>query len=271
MTIAHADEAAYVALPLQGRHIVVTRPSAQAQGLAEAITRAGGEPVLFPLMEIEPTDKQAALKHAWSRLDEFDYAVFVSPNAIEQAFAAIEVKRAWPRGVGAVVMGETSAAALRRHGVPDVHVPTQGTDTEALLASPQFQGPALVGKAVIIFRGDGGRELLGETLAARGARVEYVECYRRRAPLQGAAPLTDLWHAQSLDAITLTSSESLRNLLEIVGAAGVDGLKRTPLFVSHRRIADEVRRLGFVKVVTTEAGDEGLLAGLIAYFGAERE
>ncbi len=271
VTAARVDEAVFAHLPLQGRHIVVTRPRAQAQDLAEAIARAGGDPVLFPLMEIEPTDKLAALMEAVARLDEFDYAVFVSPNAVEQVFAAISARRSWPQGVCAVAMGETSATVLRHHAVRDVRVPTEGTDSEALLASPEFQAPAVTGKAVMIFRGDGGRELLGETLAARGARVDYVECYRRRKPAQGAAPLLALWREQALDAITLTSSEGLRNLLEVVGAESAAQLKLTPLFAGHRRIADEARRLGFVTVVATESGDEGLLAGLIAHFGAERE
>ena len=266
-----ADRFAHVALPLQGRHVVVTRPRAQAQALAEAVAQAGGEPVLFPLMDIEPTHKLAALRDAWQRLPEFDYAVFVSPNAVEQAFAAIDAGGAWPQNVAAMAMGDTSAAALRRHGVREVQIPTQGSDTEALLASPELQASAVAGKAVMIFRGDGGRELLGETLAARGARVDYVECYRRRRPAQGAAVLMDLWREQALDAITLTSSESLRNLLEVVGTEQEAALKRTPLFTGHRRIADEARRLGFVTVVATEAGDAGLLAGLISYFGAERE
>jgi uroporphyrinogen-III synthase len=49
------------------------------------------------------------------------------------------------------------------------------------------------GKRVIIFRGEGGRELLGETLKQRGAAVEYVSCYRRARPQLDPAPLLKLW------------------------------------------------------------------------------
>ena len=77
--------------------------------------------------------------------------------------------------------GAVGGDALARHGIHDVISPPLRFDSEALLELPQLTD--VNGRRVIIFRGDGGRELLGETLAARGASVEYVSCYRRGRPL----------------------------------------------------------------------------------------
>lgn len=258
-------------LPLAGRHVVVTRPPGQARPLAEAIERNGGKAVLFPVLEISDTEHPAALLAAVERLEEFDLAVFVSPNAADRALRAITARRPWPPRLRALAMGETSARELERFGVTDVIVPANHSDSEALLERPELQAERIEGKRVAIFRGDGGRGLLGEALAARGARVVFVECYRRRRPAADPAPLLALWAKGELDAVTVTSSEGLRNLLAMAGSAGEKQLKATPLFVAHRRIADEARRLDFSKVEVTGAGDEGLLAGLIAHFGRERE
>jgi uroporphyrinogen-III synthase len=45
------------------------------------------------------------------------------------------------------------------------------------------------------------------------------------------------WEAGTLDAVTLTSSESLRYFFEMIGHLGQAWLKKTPVFVTHQRIA----------------------------------
>jgi len=124
----------------------------------------------------------------------------------------------------------------------------------------------MAGKRVVIFRGDGGRELLGDTLAARGAAVEYAECYRRWRPQADVAPLLARCEEHSLDAFTVSSSEGLANLSTMLGAAGRRCLERTPLFAPHERIASAARKLGVQTVVLTEAGDEGMIEGLSVFF-----
>ena len=125
------------------------------------------------------------------------------------------------------------------------------------------------GKRVVVFRGDSGRELLGDSLLKRGATLEYVECYRRVKPSTDTAPLLRAWATGKMNAITMTSSEGLRNLFDMVGETGQIWLKKTPLFVSHERIARTAGKLGLTQVILTAAGDEGLLQGLVNYFRPE--
>lgn len=254
---------------LAGRHIVVTRPDEQAGNLAREIESRGGIAVRFPVLAIFDAADLGPLQAAAERIDGFDIAVFVSPNAVEKALGVLTAKRAWPERVVAAAMGETSARAIARFGVTHIITPDGGRfDSEALLARPEFAAAAIRGKRVAIFRGDGGRELLGETLEARGAQVERIPCYRRGLPDIDAVPLRDLLARGAIDALTVTSSEGLRNLVAMVGAAGEGALKAVPLFVAHQRIAEEARRMGFAVVTVTAPGDDGLLAGLEEYFGA---
>lgn len=260
--------ASTVALPLAGRHIVVTRPAAQARTLAEGIEAAGGAAVLFPVLAIDDVADARPIMDLADRLDEFDLAVFISPNAVNKALNAIAARRAWPQRVRVACIGKSSEKELARHGFREVIAPSGRFDSEALLELPPLQPEAIAGKRVVIFRGDGGRELLGDTLIARGASLEYVECYRRGKPNLDAAPLLRLWARGELDAITVTSSEGLRNLYDMVGALGRQWLGRTLLLAPHERIVEQARALGATRVVLTGPGDEGLLAGLIEQFGA---
>jgi uroporphyrinogen-III synthase len=100
----------------------------------------------------------------------------------------------------------------------------------------------------------------------RGAIVEYVECYRRAKPDADTASLLRAGASGELNAIAITSSEGLRNLCEMVGEAGEAWFKNAPLFVSHERIAQTARTLGFTRVILTAAADDGLLKGMSDYF-----
>lgn len=257
---------------LSGRRIVVTRPAQQADKLIGLIEAHGGIAVPFPVLAIFDAADPRPLQAAARDIDTYAIAIFVSPNAAQKALAAITARRPWPERVVAAAMGETSARAIARFGVARILTPSGGRfDSEALLERPEFQSEAIQGRRVAIFRGDSGRELLGETLEARGALVTRIPCYRRGRPDIDAAPLRALLAQGKADALTVTSSEGLRNLVTMVGAASEAALKATPLFVAHQRIAEEAGRMGFAETIVTAAGDAGLLAGLTAYFGSMRK
>jgi uroporphyrinogen-III synthase len=251
---------------LAGRHVVVTRPAGQAAHFATALTEAGAIPVLFPVLEISDIEDPSPLLDAAIRLDSFDLAVFVSPNAIQKALAVILARRGWPAGLRVATIGKSSERELARHGIVDVISPPLRFDSEALLELPELMDMA--GKRVIIFRGDGGREVLGDTLQARGASIEYLSCYRRGRPRLDPSPLLKLWEQGRLDAVTLTSSEGLRNFFDMVGRLGQAWLRKTPAFVPHVRIAEQAQALGLAQVIPTGPGDEGLMIGLVQYFAS---
>ena len=253
-------------MPLAGRHVVVTRPAGQAAHFATALTGQGAIPVLYPVLEIRDIEDVAPLLDVAIRLDSYDLAVFVSPNAIEKALALILPRRPWPAALRVAALGKSSERELARHGIHDVISPPLRFDSEALLELPELTDVG--GRRVIIFRGDGGRELLGDTLRARGATIDYVTCYRRARPQLDPAPLLKLWEQGQLDAVTLTSSEGLRNFFDMVGRLGQAWLKKTPAFVPHLRIAEQAQALGLAKVIPTEPGDDGLMAGLMQYFAS---
>ena len=253
------------AAPLAGRGIVITRPAHQADPLAEKVRAQGGRVILFPTIEIaEPQDLRPFFAVV-DRLEEFDLAVFVSPNAVTRALDLTTARRRLPERLAIAAIGDATMSALERLGVRQVIAPPHSFDSEALLALPSFQEVA--GKRIVIFRGEGGRELLGETLAARGARVRYAECYRRRVPALSPAPLYEAWAQGALDAFIATSSIGLRNLPAMVGEAGAAKLRATPLFVPHPRIAGNAAQLGFSDVIVTGAGDEGIVASLCEHYG----
>lgn len=249
---------------LAGRGVVVTRPREQAAALAERVRQAGGRPILFPALEIAATADTQALRRLVLDLDRFDIAIFISPTAVDRALNLIRAERELPAHLKIAAIGKGSARELARAGVRDVIVPAGRFDSEALLAMPEFADVG--GKKVIIFRGEGGRELLGDTLAARSASVTYAECYRRVRPSGDAQQLLRAWARGEIHAVTVTSAEALRNLFDMVGTLGRQWLRKTALFAPHERIAAAARDLGIGTVIVTESGDEAMADALCRYF-----
>jgi uroporphyrinogen-III synthase len=248
--------------------VVITRPRAQADELARAVAALGRTPVVLPLLEISALEDESELERVLGRLADYALVAFVSPNAIDAAFA--RVKR-WPAGVTLAVLGEGSRAALARHGIDGANTAIVSppdaarSDSEQLLRALDL--PALAGRRVLIVRGDGGRELMADGLRAAGALVETVAAYRRevvRLTPELARSLDSLLVQQN-DWI-ITSSEALRGLMDLVRGLGLDDavakMQQQHLIVPHARIAETARALGLARVTLTGSGDERLLAAL---------
>jgi uroporphyrinogen-III synthase len=239
---------------LAGRGIVVTRPRELADALAATIEKAGGNAILFPTIAIEDAPPPDALRN----LDAYDLAVFVSPTAVQKVMARVPK---WPNRLQAAAIGGGSRRELERRGVPDVLAPVEGADSEALLALPELQH--MRGKRVVVFRGGAGRPLLGDALTARGASVEYADCYRRVLAKTDPAPLLARWQRDGVHAVTVSSSEGLENFVTLVGAAH---LTATPVFVPHARVAARAKEHGAREVVVSGPADAAVLERLVAYF-----
>ncbi|MBK9604904.1 MAG: uroporphyrinogen-III synthase [Betaproteobacteria bacterium] len=252
--------------PLAGVGVVITRPVRQAATFAQRLTVLGGDPIIAPAMVIAPPADDAPFADALRRLAEFDYAIFVSGNAAEAVLAR---HPAWPPHVTAIAVGPTTADALISGGITNVLMPPSRYDSEGVLELPAMQ--QVEARRFVLFRGEGargetGRETMRETLEDRGAFVLPVKCYRRLRPTIGTEALLDAWRAGKVDAVVVTSTEVLDNFLDMVGEAGRALLLTTPVFVPHPRIAAHAAARGLTNVVTTNATDAGLLAGLLQHF-----
>lgn len=233
--------------PLSGRAVLVTRPREQAAGLARLIEQAGARALLFPAIEIEDLSPPPALQ----RLGDFRWAIFVSPTAVAKVFNQV---RSWPEGLRTAAVGPGTRRELERHGVRDVISPDEGGDSEALLAQPGLE--RMKGQHVVIFRGEDGRALLGDTLRERGAQVEYAPCYRRRRPERFRNP-------GKFDAVTVSSAQGLANLFVMLDP---QTLRAAPFFVGHARIAEDARKRAVQEVIVAGSADEQMLDRLVAYF-----
>lgn len=244
---------------LGGLSVLVTRPAHQAEGLCDLIEAAHGRPIRFPTLEIlGPRDKHAA-RSDLRIAARADMLIFVSTNAVQYAFPLLPDQL--PLDIDVAAVGTATARALSEAGLDPTLLPER-MDSEGLLALPALQ--AVAGKSIVILRGNGGRELLFETLAERGAQVTQVEVYRRQAPQRAAAArnLVGGWE-QLVDVVIATSNAIFDNLVQMLGEQGKTLLQATPLIVVSQRTAEHAVANGCEAVfVAGSASDHDLLEAL---------
>ena len=198
--------------PLSGWRVIVTRARAQSSSLVERLAEAGAWPVEVPVIEIvDPLDGGAALERALSRIEDHEWVVFTSANAVERCWRHLGEGRGLGRAKVAAV-GDGTAAALAEHNVIADLVPGRFV-AESLVEL--FPGPARLAEASVLLPcAAQAREVLPAGLRGKGWNVEVVEAYRTVPAAPGGAGLEALGDA---DAITFTSSSTVTGFLELAG------------------------------------------------------
>jgi uroporphyrinogen-III synthase len=205
-------------MTLAGLHVLNTRPVHQAAPLTRQLQEAGARVSELPLIDIVPLPPTPTQQRLLLDLDRYDGVFFISANAVRYGLDAVAgCWPQWPHRLPAYAVGERSAALLRDAGL-SVQVPAQ-PDSEGLLALPALQ--QVPGQRFLLIRGEGGRELLADTLRARGAVLDVLELYRRELPPAATAQWQALQQSGMPQVVVLTSPVALRHWQQVAGAAAV--------------------------------------------------
>jgi uroporphyrinogen-III synthase len=244
---------------LQGSGVLVTRPAGQAQVLCDLIAQHGGKPISFPTMSIEPMQKQAEAKEIVQDIKNYQIIIFISPNSVKYGLELLSRDNFSPN-VMICAVGKGTARLLHESGITVDIQPEGSFDSESLLAMPELNDVATA--RILIVRGNGGRQLLGDTLQERGGSVDYLEVYSRNISSADPKPLIATWE-RDVDIVTVTSCGILDNLFSLLGEAGRAKLCATPLVVVSQRIKARAQEHGCKSIVLAgEASDQGLLAAI---------
>lgn len=256
--------------------VMVTRPVHQAQPFCDMLTEQGAQVIRLPVIEIVALTPGADIRNRLAQIEHIEFALFISPNAVELGLAQLLQYGPLPDTLKLVTIGKASALKMQQilGREPDIY-PTEQYNSEALLALESLQSPQVKNTNIIIFRGQGGRELLADSLRQRGAQVHYAEVYQRRRPEVTNNHLADIWEGDSVpDIITLSSNEALNNLLAMHDQSSTkqDGeylqqLYQTPLVVVTEKMQANARKQGFNKqiLVAIRASNEALLETVLKW------
>lgn len=239
--------------------ILVTRPAPAAEELVSRLRKAGRVAWSMPLIEFTPGTGLDGLPTQLALQQEGDLVFILSQHAIHYAQPALtRAGITWPANLHYYAIGRTTALALHTASGLDVVWPHERETSEVLIQLPALQQVA--GKRALILRGNGGRELLAETLQQRGADVQFVECYQRCAKIYEGAIEGRRWRDRGIDTLVVTSGEMLQQLFSLFPEIDrEEWLIHCRLLVVSERLAIRARELGWRKIRVADGADNDAL------------
>lgn len=248
---------------LTGLRIINTRPTVRASALSEALSQHGATVLALPLLETIPIALSATAQGYVQNLDRYDMVFVVSPTAAELGLQALaDYWPQWPIDMLWLAVGESTAQVLRTYMI-DPLVPAQET-SEGLLQLPQLQ-QLQQGQRLLVLRGEGGRNLVRDSLQTQGIPVDYIDLYRRQLPTASAQQWHDL-QPQAPHIAFISSGESLEQWLNMAGQQA----QKMPVLVISPRLAALAQQKGFQTVLSSASiKTHDIIATLCQWYNAQ--
>ncbi len=222
-------------LPLQGKHVLVTRTREQASVLSVGLKTLGALPVEFPTIRIVLPSDWTQLDNALQRLYSsnstkqasgnaytYDWLVFTSANGVHICLQRLQQLGYEPhnlRHVRIATIGPATAEALTVYGltadvIPDAYV-AEGV-AEAIIEDARQHNIVFAGQRILLARAAEARKVLAEMLHEAGALVDDIPAYYTLSAAVDDERGRNVWNMlqqRRLNIITFASSSTVRNFM----------------------------------------------------------
>lgn len=201
---------------LAGKRVVVTRRTDQARDLGDLLAAAGAQPIFLPLIKVEPVNDLTRVAEAVDKLNEFDWLIFTSVNAVNVFLRqCYELGRSLSATMGNLpriaAVGPATRDALVANGLRVDAVPNEYVGS----AIPDALGD-IGGAAVLLPRSARGGDALPNRLSELGAQVVDLPIYNTVTSMPSEQAQRGL--AGGVDALTFTSGSTVQGWLDAVAA-----------------------------------------------------
>ena len=262
----------YERKPLFGKRVLVTRAREQAEPFLRMLEEEGAEVIEFPVIQIVPPGSYEELDRAIRSIRDYDWLVFTSVNGVAKFFERLiesgkDVRELY--GLRIAAIGEATAGEIEKKGVRVELLPVEYR-AEGLVE--EFERVNIKGKRILIPRAKEARDILPVKLREMGAVVDVVTAYETRKPGKGvSAKIKKMLDKNMIDAVTFTSSSTVRNFLSIF--PGWKPLRGKPALACIGPITEKtLRDAGFkARITPGEYTVEKLAREIAVYFGKSKK
>ena len=255
------------AKPLEGKRIVVTRAIDQARAITDLLEKLGATVLLLPAVSFSEPADSTALDHAIGSLDEFDWILFTSANAVRFfANRCKRIGRAFMHGQcpHCAAVGPVTASAAAAEGFAIDYVAKEFLG----IALAWELSASLAGKRVLLPRSKRAGRELPDALKAGGAEVTEVVAYHTGGVGVAEPGVMEALREARVDVISFFSPSAVEN---VRGELGADVLSRLATKAALAAVgpvtATALRKAGLpVAIEAPEATAESMVTAIEEYF-----
>lgn len=244
--------------PLSGQRILLTRAGEDNNKLAHALRKLGAVTLISPCLQIETTDNPEQWQKRLNAIEKADGIVFTSRYAVRA------IQNHWPQALLSTkyyAIGPATATEMEAAGLP-APVVALPHSSEGLLTHPNLQ--SIADQSWLIIGGEEPRMYLQENLQERGAKPEFIACYKRSCPYYSSNSIQRL-NDEGLTTVVVQSMGCLKNLALLLSKFPNHALWKAMLIVPTERSQTVATELGFCdKVIVVGATtDEAIITALL--------
>jgi uroporphyrinogen-III synthase len=253
--------------PLSGVRVLVGRARHQAGALSRELRKLGATVIEIPFIEIRKPRSFEPLDTALKNLAQYDWLILTSANGVEAMWDRMANLGLTKTNLGQLriaAIGPATKKAIERRGVKVDVVPKEYI-AESVVRSLRRR---VKGKGVLLVRAKVARDVIPRELRRAGAHVDVVEAYETVVP---EASRTRLQAAlenprRRPHIITFTSSSTVKNFVELLGARGKRTSVNGILTASIGSVTSStLRECGLpVDIAAKEFTIPGLVAAIVA-------
>jgi uroporphyrinogen-III synthase len=209
-------------LPLSGVRVLVGRARHQAGALSGELRKLGASVIEIPFIEIRKPRSFRPLDSALHNLSEYDWLILTSVNGVDalwERMARLRLDQATLKQLRVAAIGPATKKAIEQGGIKVDVVPKEYV-AESVVRSLRRR---IKGKRVLLVRAKVARDVIPRELRDAGAQVDVVEAYETVVPQSSRARLRGVLKTRLRQPhiITFTSSSTVRNFVELLGASQI--------------------------------------------------
>ena len=256
--------------PLAGKRIVVTRPLAQSDSLANALRARGAEPIILPMIRIAPIEDCAQLDAALGRLCADDWIFLTSQNAVSPvAERGRRLRGDFFSTAGRIhvaVVGTATQRAAREAGLTVHYV----AKTHEGVSLANELGERLRGRRVLSPRSDIAGPELPDAIQQQGGEVMDIAAYQTELCRDHDDELKVLVARREVDAIVCFSPSAVRSLEKVFDSARLAEVQNSVVFAAVGKVTEwACLRAGLHEpLVADDACAEAVVIVLHNYFAS---
>ncbi|WP_257346360.1 uroporphyrinogen-III synthase [Pseudalkalibacillus decolorationis] len=203
--------------PLLGQTVLVTRSETQALPFIQAIETRGGTAVSTPLLTFRMPSKIRGIKRALNQLDEYEWIMFTSQNAVEFFLIILERLRYQVEDIKKhkiAAIGKKTESLLHQYGLPVHFSPTEYVAERFV---EEFSVVLQEGERVLFPHGNLARDTIRSGLIEDNKQIDSFVIYETVPDATHKSKIINLLKNDRINIITFSSSSTVHFFFELVG------------------------------------------------------